>query len=94
MADKSKQPAAPAETAADATPAIAEEPAEFPVSLEEFLSEVSTARVEMKAGFTHLCRSEQITGHKQRSEWQKLLTLFETRPIAVPWSEWQKQEGK
>jgi hypothetical protein len=69
-------------------------PTEFPVSLEEFLTEVPKARVEMKAAFSHLCRAEQITGRKLRAEWQTLLTLFETMPVSSTWAEWQKQGGK
>ena len=73
---------------------VTDEPAEFPVSLEEFLSEIPVTRVEMKAGFTHLCRAERIAGRQLRAEWQKLFTLFETMPTKSTWGEWQKSGGK
>jgi hypothetical protein len=72
----------------------ASEASEFPVTLEEFLSEVPKARVEIKAGFTHLCQAEQINGRKYRDEWATLLGLFETMPTASTWAEWQIKGGK
>jgi hypothetical protein len=70
------------------------EPSEFPVTLEEFLSEIPKARVETKAAFTHLCQAEKINDRKYRSEWAKLLGLFETMPTALTWAEWQIKGGK
>ena len=71
-----------------------EEPAEFPVTLGEFLSEIHVAKVETKAGFTSLCRAENITGRKLRGEWDQLFKLFETKPVKVSWNEWQTRGGK
>jgi hypothetical protein len=70
------------------------EAAEFTVSLVEFLSEIPAGKVETKAGFTHRCQMEKITGNKFRAEWQQLFTLFETQPVSVPWAEWVKKGGK
>jgi hypothetical protein len=72
----------------------ATEVSEFPVTLEEFLSEIPKARVETKAAFTHLCQAEKINGRKYRSEWATLLGLFETMPTALTWAEWQIKGGK
>lgn len=71
-----------------------QEPAEFPVTLTEFLSEIPQTKIETKTGFEHLCKREAITGSKQRNEWQKLLNLFETKPTAKTWAQWVKEGGK
>lgn len=60
---------------------VVEEPKEFPVSLEEFLSEVSDKRVEAKAMFRHEAR-EQI-GKKQRSEWQAAFDKLMESPVGT-----------
>lgn len=79
-------------------PAPTQEPApevsEFPVTKEEFLSEIPKARIETKAAFTHMCQAEKIDGRKYRSEWTTLLRLFETMPTALTWAEWQIKGGK
>lgn len=85
---------AKADATIDITPEPTPEVTEFPVTLEEFLSEVSKARVETKAAFTHLCQAEKITNRKYRSEWATLLGLFETMPTALTWAEWQIKGGK
>lgn len=74
--------------------AVTEELTEFPVTLDEFLTEVPKAKVETKAAFKHLCQAEKITGSKLRGEWATLLGLFETMPTNAVWSEWQKKGGK
>lgn len=66
------------------------QPAEYAVTLEEFLSEIPQAKVETKSGFTRLCQKEGIAGMKMRSDWTKLLTLFETQPMKVSWAQWTK----
>lgn len=65
----------------------------FPVSLAEFLNGVK-GKVEMKAGFEHLCRQEKITGNKLPGDWQKLFELFGTKPVSVPWSVWAQKGGR
>lgn len=69
---------------------VASEPSEFTVTLEEFLSEIPQAKVETKAGFVRLCQNENIGGLKMRGEWNKLLTLFETKPMKTTWAQWIK----
>lgn len=71
-----------------------EEPAEFPVTLTEFLSEIPQSKIETKVGFERVCKREGIAGNKQRSEWQELLTLFETKPTAKTWAQWVQEGGK
>ena len=78
-----------------ATPVVeTSEPAEFTLTLEEFLAEIPNSRVEIKAGFTHLCQAEGITGSKYRSEWSNLMRLYGAKPTKLTWSEWIKQGGK
>lgn len=70
------------------------EQAEFVVTLDEFLSEIPQAKVETKAGFGRLCQTENIRGLKQRSDWAKLFTLFETQPVNIKWSDWISKGGR
>ena len=70
------------------------EQTEFPVTLDEFLSEIPQAKVETKAGFGRLCQNENIRGLKQRGEWAKLFTLFETQPVNIKWADWIKKGGR
>lgn len=81
-------------TAQTTPPAEGTDLAEFPVTLGEFLTEVPKSKAETKAAFTQLCRQENITGNKQRSEWATLLELFVTMPTAAAWNEWQSKGGK
>lgn len=67
---------------------------EFPVTLAEFLSEIPNSQPEKKGGFQHLCKTEGITGHKTRSEWNDLLDKYGKKPVGTPWCDWVKQGGK
>lgn len=71
-----------------------EEPAGFPVTLEEFLTEISRAKTESKAGFRMVCKQSGITGNKMRDEWQKLFDLYTSKPTKISWAEWQKTGGR
>ena len=51
-------------------------------------------RLEMKSGFVTLVKTEGIAGPKTMQEWNKLLALFESRPVGTPWKEWVNQGGK
>lgn len=83
------------EKATEAAEAVAEpEVSEFPVTLDEFLSEIPVTKVETKQGFTHICKTKGINGHKMRSAWQDLFTLYQTQPVSMTWEEWVKQGGK
>ena len=70
------------------------EPACFPVTLDEFLTEVPKAKAETKAGFKFLCKTQGIIGSKMREEWQGMFNLFETKPVKITWAEWQEKGGK
>lgn len=63
-------------------------PAEFPVTIDEFLTEIPAGKVETKAAFARLMKSEGISGHRQRAEWRKMLEQFRTMPVGTAWIEW------
>ena len=63
------------------------EPAEYPLTLDEFLNEIPQSQVEMKAAFAHLAKEEGLIGHKSRAEWQKLFTLFKGKPVNQSWKD-------
>ena len=69
-----------------------ETPQEPKIMLDEFMVELKKS-VEIKGGFVHQCREENIGGHKARSEWQELFNLFETKPTAMTWTEWVNKGG-
>lgn len=71
----------------EGSPAV---PDEFPITLEEFLSEVPQAQVEMKAAFSRLARIEGLTGPRHRAEWQKLFEKFRDMPVDATWKDWSK----
>jgi hypothetical protein len=60
----------------------------FPVMVIEFLQGIN--QPEMKRAFHELIKKEGITGHKSKEEWQRLYTLFQTKPVNVPWQIWQE----
>ena len=70
------------------------EAAGFPVTLEEFLTEISRAKTESKAGFRVVCKQSGITGNKMRDEWQSLFDLYASKPTKISWAEWQKTGGR
>jgi hypothetical protein len=72
---------------------VTQEPAEFPLTLEEFLTEIPDARVETKAGFLQVMRAEQIGGAKHRQEWKQLLELYQTQPASMAWTDWTKSQA-
>jgi hypothetical protein len=69
-----------------------EEPTEFPLTLDEFLSELPAARIETKAGFKHVMEQEKETAPRLRKDWTALLDLYHTQPSAMSWEEWVKTE--
>jgi hypothetical protein len=66
----------------------AETPTEFPVTLDEFLTEIPAGKVEIKAAFSRLMKNEGIGGHRQRAEWRGMLEQFRTMPVGTAWKEW------
>lgn len=80
--------------AVETATAAPQEPAEFKVTLGEYLSEIPTAKVETKAAFAALCREKNINGNKLRGEWQAIMNLFNTQPLSISWEEWIKKGGK
>lgn len=48
---------------------------------------------ETRAGFAAIMKP-QFTIARTQEEWDHLLTLFASRPIAIPWTEWVSQGGK
>lgn len=65
-------------------------PAEFPLTLEEFLAEISDSKVEPKATFRYIAETEGIGGSKPRAEWRRLYELSCTKPCNLTWKEWTK----
>lgn len=48
---------------------------------------------ELRAGFAAIMKP-QYTIARTQEEWDHLLTLFKSRPIAVPWTEWVTKGAK
>lgn len=70
------------------------DPTEFPLTLDEFLTELPTAQVETKAGFRHMMMAEKIGGQKLRSEWGTLLDLYLKQPSRLSWADWIKSQDE
>ena len=64
----------------------APEPAEFPITLAEFLPTIT--QPESRGAFAYLCKAEGINGHKLASDWKKLFSAFQTKPTGVTWTAW------
>lgn len=78
----------------DATETVVEQgPTEFPLTLEEYLSEQPASMVETKAGFRSVVDAAGISGARPRGEWASLLDLYNRQPAAMPWAEWMKSEA-
>jgi len=69
-----------------------QETTEFPLTLDEFLSELPATRVEMKAGFRHVMQEENNSGVRLREDWQALLDLYKEQPSSMSWADWIKSQ--
>ena len=57
------------------------EPAEFPVTLDEFLSELPSQHVGAGGAFRHAAR--ELQGKRLRKAWQKLFDGFMKAPVGT-----------
>lgn len=69
------------------------EVSEFPVTFDEFLSEITSAQVESKAAFRVTMIIEGYSGNKLRSEWSALYELLSTKPTGTDWKVWAGSKG-
>lgn len=68
-------------SAKPAVAAAAPVPAEFPVSLEEFLAELPSHSVGAGGAFRHAAR--ELAGKRLRPQWQKLFDKFMQAPVGT-----------
>lgn len=65
-----------------------EAPAEFPITLAEFVAE--TKPMESARAFSNAVRAESGNQPRLRGEWQDLFGLFKRKPTGIEWNEWRK----
>jgi len=70
-----------------------QEPAEFQVTLREFLQEIPDSIVETKTAFGQTCADMGLTGAKLRCEWAELMEKFKSRPLNVALKIWFDKGG-
>lgn len=58
---------------------------QFPVTLDEFLTEKGKSEHEKKAAFGKLMQRENVSGHRLRAEWEEMYQRFGTMPVGAPW---------
>lgn len=58
-----------------------EVPDEFPVTIEEFISELPTSQVGARAAFRYAAAG--LTGKQQRAAWNVLYTAFMQAPVGT-----------
>ena len=68
---------------------------QYPITLQEFLDQMSDRQVETKASFKRVMVKEgEDAQHLQKAEWQKLFDLFKTKPVGTPWKTWARKGEK
>jgi hypothetical protein len=65
-------------------------PPERQIPLAGFLKEIN--KPGTRAGFRAVMTGDSAC--RTRTEWDKLLALYRSRPIAVPWQEWVIKGGR